>query len=65
MTPEQMLARISELESELKPKPRKARVGAGSAKAAKAAERARKAQFKLEALKRSRLHCSLNRYHCN
>lgn len=67
MTPDQMLARISQLEAFLAQptrvvKARATKTTTSSRKAERAAEKARRAQFKLEAFKRNRLHCSLNRY---
>ena len=61
MTPEQMRAYIAALELQLGMKPRAARKPS-EAKQLKAADKARRAQFKLEAFKRARLHVSLNRY---
>lgn len=56
MSPTEMLARIAELERQLGThKPRRA-------PGAKAAERARKRQFKLDKWRRERRHLSLNRY---
>jgi hypothetical protein len=64
MTADEMKARIAELEGVLAD-PKRARAHrSASNKATKLAEKARKAQFKLEALKRSRLGSTLNRYHC-
>lgn len=70
MNVEQMAARIAQLEGQLR-KPAR-RVSASAAqramdrenrKRAKDAEKARKAQFKLEAWKRAHLHSTINRYH--
>jgi hypothetical protein len=63
MNVDEMKARIAQLESELQPKRAKAS-RRSEAKSFKAAQKARKAQFKLEAWKRAHLHSSLNRYHC-
>jgi hypothetical protein len=65
-----MYKRMTDLEAALAPKPRKAKRTLSTAvsdrahnRAVKAEAKARKAQFKLEAQKRARLHCTLNRYY--
>lgn len=60
-TLEDLKRQIAALEEKLAHKPRRR---ASDAKAEKARQKARRAQFKLEAQKRARLHCSLNRYAC-
>jgi hypothetical protein len=62
-TREELLAKIAELEA-LAAKPERVHRTRrkSDAKAAKDAAKARRKQFKLEAQKRARLHCSLNRY---
>ena len=65
LTQEQMVSRIAQLEALLaKPARDFSRGERASEKSWKAAQKKRKAQFRLEAQKRARLHCTLNRYHC-
>lgn len=57
-TTEELQARIAALEEKLSHKPRRASVS----KAEKVRQKARRAQFKADRWRRSRLHLSLNRY---
>jgi hypothetical protein len=58
MTIAEMQARIAALEEKLTHKPRTR----GAGKAERERQKARRAQFKLDRWRRSRLHLSLNRY---
>jgi hypothetical protein len=66
MTEAEMLARIAALEAQLSSnrwtKPKGRSTVDRPSKAAKAAERARRRQFKLDAWRRANRHRSLNRY---
>jgi hypothetical protein len=57
-----MVERIAQLEETLAQRAERTTQSRAEKKAAKDAEKRRRVQFKLEAQKRARLHCSINRY---